>query len=60
MFRSDLIDSVNYRQPLTENAMLEAGECVRVIRETAENINSILDEDGILSMRLDLQHNMLY
>jgi hypothetical protein len=47
-FSTDRIDTVMYRRPLTEIAMLGVGENVGVIRESATNVREALDADGIL------------
>ena len=56
-FKTDVIDSVMYRRPLTEIAMLGVGNRARVIRESAANIGEALSADGILRLRFDLPHN---
>jgi hypothetical protein len=47
-FSAERIDTVMYRRPLTEIAMLGVGENVGVIRESAANVREALDADGIL------------
>lgn len=47
-FTADRIESVMYRRPLTEIAMLGVGENVDVIRESAANVREAIGEDGIL------------
>ncbi len=47
-FIADKVETVMYRRPLTEIAMLGVGERVDVIRESAENIREAIDADGIL------------
>ena len=47
-FTSDSVETVMYRRPLTEIAMLGVGENVEVIRESADNVRESLDADGIL------------
>jgi hypothetical protein len=59
-FRTDIIDSITYRRPLTEIAMLGVGNKVGVIRESIENIEEALSHDGILRLQLDLPHNKRY
>lgn len=59
-FKTDLIDSIMYRRPLTEIAMLGVGERVGVIQESAANIEEALSGDGILKLRFDLPHNRRY
>lgn len=59
-FKPDLIDSILYRRPLTEIAMLGVGENVNVIRETVANIEEALEGDGILRLNFELPHNKRY
>lgn len=59
-FRTDLIDSITYRRLLTEIALLDVGENVGVLRETAANIEEAISHDGILRMRFDVPHNIRY
>lgn len=47
-FTADRVETVIYRRPLTEIAMLGVGERVDVIRESAANIQNAIDSDGIL------------
>jgi hypothetical protein len=47
-FTADCLDTVMYRRPLTEIAMLGVGENVDVIRESAANVREAIDADGIL------------
>lgn len=47
-FMADRIDTVMYRRPLTEIAMLGVGESVGVIRESAANVREAIGPDGIL------------
>ncbi len=47
-FIPDRTDTVMYRRPLTEIAMLGVGESVGVIRESAVHIQEATDTDGIL------------
>jgi hypothetical protein len=47
-FIADKVETVMYRRPLTEIAMLGVGENVDVIRESAENVLESIDTDGIL------------
>lgn len=56
-FRTDLIDTVNYRRLLTEIAMMGVGETVDVIRDSAANIKEAIGKDGILRMDFDRPHN---
>jgi hypothetical protein len=56
-FRTDLLDSIMYRRPLTEIAMLGVGNRVGIICESAANIEEALCADGILRLRFDLPHN---
>lgn len=59
-FRTDLIDTINYRRLLTEIAMMGVGETVDVIRESVANVKEAIDKDGILCMNFDLPHNKRY
>jgi hypothetical protein len=59
-FRTDVIDNIFYRRPLTEMAMCGLKKDVGILRETVENIEEALSADGILKMRLDLPHNKRY
>lgn len=47
-FAADTVETVMYRRPLTEIAMLGVGESVNVIRESAVNVREALGADGIL------------
>lgn len=47
-FTTDQVETVMYRRPLTEIAMLGVGESVDIIRESAVNVREAIDEDGIL------------
>lgn len=47
-FINDKIETVMYRRPLTEIAMLGVGENVDVIRDSATNVREAIDADGIL------------
>lgn len=59
-FRTDVIDTITYRRPLTEIAMLGVGDRVGVIRESIENIEEAISHDGILRINLQLPHNKRY
>ena len=59
-FDPSLIDSINYRRPLTEIAMLGVGEQVEVIRRSADAVRAALDSDGILRMDFSVPHNKRY
>lgn len=59
-FSPDIIDSITYRRPLTEIAMLGVGESVGVIRKSIENIEEAIHHDGILRMNFSLPHNKRY
>lgn len=50
-FAADRVDTVMYRRPLTEIAMLGAGESVGVIRESACNVREAIGPDGILKTK---------
>ena len=47
-FTSECINTVMYRRPLTELAMLGIGESVGVIKESVANVRAAMDADGIL------------
>ena len=59
-FRTDLIDTINYRRLLTEIAMMGVGERADVIRESADNVREAIYKDGILRLELDRPHNKRY
>ena len=59
-FRVDLIESITYRRLLTEIAMLGVGDSVDVIRDSIENVEAAMQNDGILKMRFDIPHNKRY
>ena len=59
-FKIDVVDSILYRRPLTEIAMLGVGTRVDIIRETAENLEEALKHDGILKQNYNLQYNKRY
>ena len=52
-FKTNISDTMMYRRPLTEIAMLGVGENVEVIRESIVNIEESINNDGIL--RADLK-----
>lgn len=49
-FTPDRTDTVMYRRPLTEIAMLGVGERVGVLRESVENVQNAMDADGVLRL----------
>ncbi len=59
-FKADVIDTILYRRPLTEIAMLGVGENVKIIRESVANVEEALDEAGILRMDFSVPHNKYY
>jgi len=59
-FRTNLIDSILYRRPLTEMAMLGVGRAAAVVHESAENVVDALREDGVLRMDWKTPHNKGY
>lgn len=59
-FRTDRIDTINYRRTLSEIAMLGVGRGADVLRESAANVEEALDGDGVLRMRFDVAHNKRY
>lgn len=59
-FHTDLIDTINYRRPLTEMAMLGVGDEIHVLSETKDNILNSIGSDGILRMNLKSAHNPRY
>lgn len=59
-FKTDVVDSILYRRPLTEIAMLGVGRRVDIIRETAEILEEALEHDGILKQNFNLQRNKQY
>ncbi len=59
-FNPNLIDSILYRRPLTEIAMLGVGENVNIVRESIKNIEQVLSGDGILKMNFSVPHNKRY
>lgn len=50
-FTADRVETVMYRRPLTEIAMLGVGENVDVIHETADNVREAIGDDGILQTK---------
>lgn len=48
-----IIDSILYRRPLTEIAMLGVGDNVDSLSESIANIKQALNGDGILKMNFD-------
>ncbi|MHB1454959.1 MAG: hypothetical protein ACYCYM_13530 [Saccharofermentanales bacterium] len=50
-FTADKVDTVMYRRPLTEIAMLGVGESVDIVRESAANVREAIDMDGILKTK---------
>jgi hypothetical protein len=59
-FSPDIIDSILYRRPLTEIAMLGIGKNVQLLNESIANIMEALDDDGVLKMNFALPHNKRY
>jgi hypothetical protein len=59
-FNPDIIDSILYRRPLTEIAMLGVGEDVNILSESIANIKQALNGDGILKVNFELSHNKHY
>ncbi|NLO10523.1 MAG: hypothetical protein GX129_11765 [Clostridiales bacterium] len=59
-FSPDTIDSILYRRPLSEIAMLGVGENIHILKESIENIKHALSDDGILRMNFNLPHNKRY
>ncbi|HEX2946130.1 MAG TPA: hypothetical protein VHT96_09280 [Clostridia bacterium] len=59
-FSPDRIDSILYRRPLTEIAMLGVSDNVDVLRESIVNVKQALAGDGILKMNFGLPHNKRY
>ena len=59
-FRTDLIDSILYRRPLTEMAMLGVGRAVEIAHESAEHVAEALRADGVLRMDWKTPHNKGY
>ncbi|HKM33466.1 MAG TPA: hypothetical protein VJY54_01830 [Lachnospiraceae bacterium] len=52
-FIAERVETVMYRRPLTEIAMLGVGENVDVIRESAENVLEAINDDGILKTKFN-------
>jgi len=50
-FTADKVETVMYRRPLTEIAMLGVCESVDVIHESADNVREAIDADGILQTK---------
>ena len=50
-FISDRLETVMYRRPLTEIAMLGVGEHVDVLRDSAINVREAINSDGILQTK---------
>ena len=59
-FRTDIIDVTLYRRLLTEIAMLGVGKNVKILRESADNIEEALSTDGILRLNFNIPHNKRY
>jgi hypothetical protein len=59
-FSPDKIDSILYRRPLTEIAMLGVRDNVDILRESIANVKQALAGDGILKMNFGLPHNKRY
>lgn len=59
-FHVNTIDTILYRRPLTEIAMLGIGKEVGIIRESVANLEEALSGDGILRLNFDLPHNTRY
>ena len=59
-FQVNTIDTILYRRPLTEIAMLGIGKEVGVIRESVANLEEALSGDGILRLNFELPHNKRY
>lgn len=59
-FSPDTIDSILYRRPLSEIAMLGVGENVDILSKSIENIKQVLSDDGILKMNFGSPHNKRY
>jgi hypothetical protein len=56
----DTIDSITYRRPLTEIAMLGVGTHVGIIQKSVINAEEALSGDGILRLNFSLLHNKRY
>ena len=59
-FSPDTIDSILYRRPLTEIAMLGVGNKVDILNESIANLTEAFSGDGILKMNFDVPHNKRY
>ncbi len=59
-FSPDIIDSILYRRPLTEIAMLGVSKELDILSESITNIMEALDGDGILKMNFGVSHNKRY
>lgn len=59
-FHPDLIDSILYRRTLTEIAMLGVGKRVDILRQSANNILSAMDDAGVVHMNFQAAHNKRY
>jgi len=52
-FRAETVDTILYRRPLTEIAMLGAPDDVDIIKETIVNLENALSADGILHIAFE-------
>lgn len=59
-FDPKVIDSILYRRPLSEIAMLGIGKQVDLLNESIENVEKALNDDGILMMDFGSPHNKRY
>ena len=59
-FSPDKIDSILYRRPLTEIAMLGVSDNANILCESIENVKQALAGDGILRMNFGLPHSKRY
>lgn len=59
-FSPDVIDSILYRRPLTEIAMLGVGDNVSFLSESKANVEHALQGDGIMEMNFCKPHNKRY
>ena len=59
-FDANIIDTINYRKILTEIAMTGVGTQAEILKTSAENILSSLDENGILRIDFSRPHNKRY
>ncbi len=59
-FQLTIIDSILYRRPLTEIAMLGVSKQVGILKESVATLEEALSSDGILRLNFEQPHNRRY